>query len=104
MDGAPRCAHNFEFTAGNLGAGTAQEGRHSVSGLGFASGGHLFSKRVTQMSGCYPLASTAKERLPCQKHPGGDEEKRMAVRLTIADGASQCAAMLYHDLLLRAAI
>ena len=45
-----------------------------------------------------------KRAMPCQKHPGGDEEKRMAVRLTIADGASQCAAMLYHDLLLRAAI
>ena len=44
-----------------------------------------------------------KRAMPCQKHPGEAEERRMAVRLTVADGNSQSAVMLYHDLLLRTA-
>ena len=40
---------------------------------------------------------------PCSQHPDGSTEKRLAVRLTLADGNSQCSVMLYHELLLKAA-
>lgn len=48
-----------------------------------------------------PSCKRCKRAMPCQKHPGEGEEKRLAVRLTIADGNSQCAVMVYHDMLLR---
>ena len=44
-----------------------------------------------------------KRAAPCQKHPGKAEEKRLAVRVTLADSNSQVAVMLYHDMLLRLA-
>ena len=50
-----------------------------------------------------PSCKRCKRATPCQKHPGEGEEKRLAVRLTIADGNSQCSIMVYHDMLLRTA-
>ena len=44
-----------------------------------------------------------KRASPCSQHPDGNTEKRLAVRLTLADGNSQCTVMLYHELLLKAA-
>ena len=44
-----------------------------------------------------------KRASPCSQHPDGHTEKRLAVRLTLADGNSQCTVMLYHELLLKAA-
>ena len=44
-----------------------------------------------------------KRAAPCQKHPGKAEEKRLAVRVTLADSNSQVAVMLYQDMLLRLA-
>ena len=45
-----------------------------------------------------------KRASPCAQHPDGSTEKRLAVRLTLADGNSQCSVMLYHELLLKAAV
>lgn len=50
-----------------------------------------------------PSCKRCKRATPCQKHPGEGEEGRLAVRLTIADGNSQCAIMVYHDMMLRIA-
>jgi len=41
---------------------------------------------------------------PCAQHPDGSTEKRLAVRLTLADGNSQCSVMLFHELVLKAAV
>ena len=58
---------------------------------------HLFEPG--QMSGCC-ICVQCKRAAPCQKHPGEAEEKRLAVRVTLADSNSQVAVMLYHDMLL----
>ena len=44
-----------------------------------------------------------KRAIPCSQHHDGSTEKRLAVRLTLADDNSQCTVMLYHELLLKAA-
>ena len=44
-----------------------------------------------------------KRASPCSQHPGEKTEERLAVRLTLADGNSQCSVMLYHDLLFKVA-
>ena len=45
-----------------------------------------------------------KRASPCAQHPDGSTEKRLAVRLTLADGNSQCSVMLFHELVLKAAV
>ena len=51
-----------------------------------------------------PFDTTQDLRSPCcEAHPTDGTEKRFALRLTLADCNCQCTAVLYHELVLRAA-
>ena len=45
-------------------------------------------------------AQTTQPLLPAQAHPDAFTEKRLAVRLALADSSAQCSVVVYHDLVL----